>query len=513
MTNNKGQTPLYIACKRGHKEIITQFMKLPKIPYSTDILISLIRHADLNNIKLLFDRPDFFSTNNINDFLNADHDTALHYAAYYLDNSGNHIPVMEYLIEKGCDINQTNSYNDTPLKISCERKCSQAITMLLNNPTIKRFDKLLFELVINGDLANIKLFLKKLDNDTFSFHKNDIYTLRIAIQRTDNQDSNPYMPILQTLVNNECLKKHINGVYHYDANAKGTLVEYARKNYYIKALELLLATNLFDINIKDCDGNTELHKAIMQENEKAVELYAQYKTTDFNSKNNLGNTPLHVAAAIKERTYKDSKSKIINCIISQCININDKNNAHSTPLHVLLKKTQSPYRDMIKAFLDHPNFDGTLCDGNGNTFLNLAFICKIPYMVPLLLNCDAININHKDHYGNPPLHKIIETRWPYDDIKNIMNRSNLDVLARDSKGDTAFNVAIKSRQNDHINRIKIISALLFHAIRWQPIDSIKAFFSAPIIIKSIMFSVFAALIGIILIKKLKHNDIFTFSAL
>lgn len=163
-----------------------------------------------------------------------------------------------------------------------------------------------------------------------------------------------------------------------------------------------------EINARDEEGNTPLHKAIMVGNFDEVRKLVQ-AGADINVPNDRGNTPLHVAVGI-------FSLEIAKYLIKNGANVNAANKQGITPLHVaadavltfgitgMLYRHESHF-DMVKLLVES-GADVNVKDDDGETPLHYACACENLEVVKYLVENGA-KLNEQDHLGNTPLHYAV----------------------------------------------------------------------------------------------------------
>lgn len=96
--------------------------------------------------------------------------------------------------------------------------------------------------------------------------------------------------------------------------------------HMVKTVEIakLLIEKGANFNLTDDEGNTPLHKKIIEENDKLIELYLGHGA-DINTQNNDGNTPLHLA-------HDTNSLTLVQRLLGQNPNVTIKNNSGVTAL-------------------------------------------------------------------------------------------------------------------------------------------------------------------------------------
>ena len=145
--------------------------------------------------------------------------------------------------------------------------------------------------------------MKKNDNIHYISKKYKISELLIKSEMTPIQ-------LNQILSNNPSI---VNSIDY-----KGeTILSYALNNNNHEIFDLILNSPILNLNYKDNNGNSYLHLAVMNQNEKIVKTLIK-KGINLNLQNNSGNTALHLA-------YEYTNGSIIKILTSNGINSLIKN--------------------------------------------------------------------------------------------------------------------------------------------------------------------------------------------
>lgn len=124
--------------------------------------------------------------------------------------------------------------------------------------------------------------------------------------------------------------------------------------WYAKYAKELLAHPKIDINIQDEDGNTTLHKAFVPE---VVKLLLAHSEIEVNIQNEFGETALHMACKTLWRSFNIFKGFMY------------ASEFERRQYGCYYKITDTT--DIVKSFLEHPDFDPTIQDEDGKTILDL----------------------------------------------------------------------------------------------------------------------------------------------
>jgi len=169
------------------------------------------------------------------------------------------------------------------------------------------------------------------------------------------------------------------------------------------------------------DGNTDIVKFLID------------KGADVNDKNYQGDTPLHRAAM-------NSKTDTIKLLIEKGANVNEKNNNKETPLHQVVYNDSI---DIIKILIDN-GADVNAKDSEGGTPLHQAAVSSDTGTIEFLLQKGA-KINVKDDYGRTPLHWVV-FKYRHERSVLMLVENGADPLIRDNNGKTPIDYCLKQQQ-------------------------------------------------------------------
>jgi ankyrin repeat protein len=197
---------------------------------------------------------------------------------------------------------------------------------------------------------------------------------------------------------NLLLKKEAN-IDIVDAEERSILY-YPIKMNFIKIVKTLLEHNKTNIgisitDIRDKNGNTPLHYAIILKNEILVNLLLEYNS-NLHIQDKNGNNALHLSLYSRN-------DNIILKILDSAITINDKNNSGETALHIACNLELV---NIVEKLIKYPNININSQDrDNQLTPLYYAINIFNLEIIKLLVKQGA-DINLQDAYGNTVLHYI-----------------------------------------------------------------------------------------------------------
>jgi hypothetical protein len=160
-------------------------------------------------------------------------------------------------------------------------------------------------------------------------------------------------------------------VWRYDPSGDIARAAEAAREAAEAEVKLLLA-NGRDVNARDSDGWTPLHRAVYEGKKETAELLLAHGA-DVNAKNNNLETPLGLAA------YYGHK-EVAELLLAHGADVNAKNEPGETPL---LEAAEMGKADVAELLLGH-GADVNAWDHNGRTALKWAEFSKSQYIIDLL---------------------------------------------------------------------------------------------------------------------------------
>ncbi|CAC5415131.1 TRPA1 [Mytilus coruscus] len=284
-------TPLHFACAQGGLEMI-------KIMYEIQ-------------------ESKFLSAMNTTDILKM---TPLHRAALF-----NHVGVVEYLLDKGADINALDANDRTPLFVAASKSAWSTVNLLIKrgaNIALKdEKSRNFLHVIIKGGgslnmfeddvFKNVKNLLNETDNigctplhyATREGQLNAIDTLMsmgALLNPKNKQKQSPLHFAARYGRYNTC-KRLLNskegpGIINEVDEDGLTALHHAAKNGHVKIITLLMQRGAYVT--KDHEGNTPLHMAVIHGYTRSMRCILNVHGNLMDSQNNAGNTALHVASQV-----------------------------------------------------------------------------------------------------------------------------------------------------------------------------------------------------------------------
>ncbi|XP_046358020.2 transient receptor potential cation channel subfamily A member 1-like isoform X2 [Haliotis rufescens] len=249
-------TPLHFACAQGNLDMIRTMHDM-----QTDNFLSAIFITDVQNM------------------------TPLHRAAIF-----NHVPVVEFLIDKGADVNAKDIQERTPLLLAASKGGWETVTCLLSNKAdIKAKDH---------NNRNFMHLAVKFGGKLNQFGCSILQGIQHYLNEKDDFGCTPlhyaskegHLLAIDDLLNMGAVISPKNNMkqspFHFAAR-------YGRFNTCKRLLESQNGANI--INETDGDGRTALHLAALNGHVKVVTLLLQKGAVAARDRDS--NTPLHLAAS------------------------------------------------------------------------------------------------------------------------------------------------------------------------------------------------------------------------
>ncbi len=213
----------------------------------------------------------------------------LHHAA---QNSA--LNVIEYLLENGADINMKSHHEGkTALHHACQHGNLEVVTFLVEKNA---------DLDVKDNEGLTPLHLASMSN--LPEVVNYLIERKVTLFEKDIKG----MTALDYASNLEKIKILTRQGATHAAPFKALMN--ALKFSKPEQVEYLVENNYVNINEKDEEGNTALHKAI--EYTRSHIAYLIGKGADVNAKDNSGRTPLHVAAGIRIYGMEEAVNSLLN---------------------------------------------------------------------------------------------------------------------------------------------------------------------------------------------------------
>jgi ankyrin repeat protein len=225
---------------------------------------------------------------------------ALHKAIKLSDNH-----LIKILIANGYDIDESDSYNKTPLLLALEVKNIDYIKLLLQHGASVQYK----DLDLAASLKSfdcLKILLQASTRNTKCYEFRNTLLLKAAFEGN--------LQLLKLLIENNA---DINAT---DQQGKILLHQSALKGHLESCKNLI--ENRADVNAKDEQGQTPLHMSGWKSHFECLKYLIDNKA-DVNAKDDKGQTPLHMYGHLECIKY----------LIYNKADVNSEDNNGQTPLH------------------------------------------------------------------------------------------------------------------------------------------------------------------------------------
>ena len=179
------------------------------------------------------------------------------------------------------------------------------------------------------------------------------------------------------------------------------LTSYGYRSYDQKLIKLIASNG---INGRDAEGNTVLHLACKH---TIMFLIKEHCSRDQNVANKSGQLPLHIACS-------QCEIEIVKLVSSEPgLNVNTQDSDGNTPVHLACKPV---FIQCVSYLVLEKKCDINVQNNEGKLPIHILLENTYRYSEPahmpliddvivkLVTNCDKLNINAQDRYGNTPLH-------------------------------------------------------------------------------------------------------------
>ena len=319
-------TPLHIACEKGHFEIVKILTNHPQCNIEAE-----------NNNK---QRP-------------------LHKAC----QSGNVDVVQHLMVEKGCDVTAKSNWGDTPLHIACEKGHFEIVKILTNHPQCN----------IEAENNNKQIPLHK----ACQSGNVDVVQHLVVEKGCDVTAKESWGDTLlhDTPLHDACRKGHFEIVkiltnhpqcnIEAENNSKQRPLHIACLSGNVDIVQHLVIEKGCDVTAKDEGSDTPLHKACRKGHFEIVKILTNHPQCNIEAENNIKRRPLHIAC------LSGNVNVVQHLVVENSCDVTAKDNwGDITPLHVACKKGHFELLKIMQT--NYPNWITKLINYHYNKLLQLA---------------------------------------------------------------------------------------------------------------------------------------------
>lgn len=387
--NNRGETPLYIACKQGHLHIVEKLLAVPGINVNTIThegetpLLVACNESNTSIVRVLLTVPDI----DVN---------------------------QEFYNEENEENDEEEEYENgaTPLIIACENEDTEIVKLLLNVPRInvnKPNDygiTPLYKACVEGNIEIVRMLLAVPGIDVNNYERDDISPLMIACQEG-------HVKVVDELVKQPGIninKKDDDGITALYIACRKNRIAIVKKLLTVPGIDAEKAIesakqNKFSEDIRTLllnHNNKIINSIVRAISSNDVNYIKHYMETNTQSS---GPELLFTAAA-------KGKINTVKTLLEMGVNPN----ITTEDLPPLIVSIDFPaIQKLLLQYGANPDY---IVNSNGDTTIFLAIAKnKIPTIMHLM-NAGA-NINHKNKLGITPFHETIHLKMNEISIKML----------------------------------------------------------------------------------------------
>ncbi|PSN32604.1 hypothetical protein C0J52_26221 [Blattella germanica] len=371
----------------------------------TEAILILLKHGANPNAK--------------NDYGN----TPMHYAA-----GKNLMRVVECLLELKCDIDCTNTEDETPLLKAIKWGNEEIAIKLLTHGANRN---------ANNYYGNTPMHYAAEEN--LMKVVECLLELKCDFDCTNTECETPFLKAIKRGIEEIAIKLLKHGANFNAKNDYGnTPMHYAAGKNLMRVVECLLELKC-DFDCTNKNGETPLLEAVERGNEEIAIKLLKHGANP-NAKNDYGNTPMHYAV---ERNLKN----VVECLLELKCDINCTSKNGETPLLEAVERGNEEIAIKLLKHGDNPNAKGQ----DDNSVMHYAAERNLMKVLECLLElkCD---IDCANKNGETPLLEAVERGNEEITIKLLKYGANPN--ANNDYGDTPMHYAAEK------NLMKVVDCLL-----------------------------------------------------
>ncbi|XP_046567997.1 ankyrin repeat and KH domain-containing protein mask-like [Haliotis rubra] len=447
---NDNKTPVMVAGRRGHRDVVELFVKRGANLSLTDRSRSNILHyacagghVEVTKYILSQNTVDINSRRNDNRTpvmiagrwghrdvveLLVDHRANLSlrdvhgYNILHLGSHGEYVEVLKYVLSQDTeDINSRANDNKTPVMVAGERGHRDVVELFVKRGanlslTDRSRSNILHYACAGGHVEVTKYILSQNTVDINS-RRNDNRTPVMIAGRWGHRD------VVELLVDHRA-NLSLRDVHGYNILHLGSHGE------YVEVLKYVLSQDTEDINSRANDNKTPVMVAGRRGHKDVVELFvkrgANLSLTD-RSKSNI----LHYACA-------GGHVEVTKYILSQnTVDINSRRNDNRTPVMIA---GRWGHRDVVELLVDH-RANLSLRDVHGYNILHLGSHGEHVEVLKYVLSQDTEDINSRANDNKTPV--MVAGRRGHKDVVELLVKKGANLTLRDARSDNILHLACR----------------------------------------------------------------------
>ena len=419
--NNSKQTPLHIACSKGHLRVVKMLVSKHKADLNArdkqnnTPLNDAARGGHTNVVKSLID--EFNCSPDTKGFEGR---TAIHHAC----DTGN-VELVEMLLTKySLDPLSVDDNGNTPLHIAALAGREEVANMLITKY------KCPVDYRNNNKQTPLHIACRK---GLLSLVRTLVFEYNADLNARDEDNDTP--------INKAAFDGHTNCVvclfdeFNCSPDTKGfkgrTAIHQACESGNVELIEMLVTKYNIDPLSVDDDGDTPLHIAALAGREEVANMLITKYKCPVDCRNNSKQTPLHIACG-------NGHLSVVRMLMSEHnaeLNARDKDN--DTPLN---KAAFSGHTNVVQTLIDEFNFSPDTKGFKGRSVLHQACSKDHEALVKVLIETYKLSLLSTDEDGNTPLH-LSSIFGSSTCLHTLLHNYNAPVFVRNSSGQTAVDVA------------------------------------------------------------------------
>jgi len=296
--------------------------------------------------------------------------------------------VIELMEVEGCDINQRDCVDNTPLVWAARNGHGRVVEILLKRGDVipdkpgNSGETPLWNAAVNGHAEVVKMVLERDDVHPDKSNNDGATPLHFAA-------FNGHMEVVKILLERDDVRPDKSN------NDGATPLHCAAFNGHMEVVKMQLERDDVRPDKPDNNGVTPLHYAVVNRHVEVVKMLLERDDVHPDKSNNNGATPLHFAAL-------NGHAEVVKMLLERGnVNPNRPNSGGRTPLH---RAAFNGHAEVAKMLLERDDVHSDKPGNDGATPLHLAALNGRAEVVKMLLERDDVHSDKPKNDGRTPLH-------------------------------------------------------------------------------------------------------------